>query len=149
MRMGDELLQALEWAYGRLTADQALADALGVDLAALADQVWPDVAPAETSGTWVVITASTSLDHAGIGPTHRIYNGVGLDVKAVTEARDYDRLAAPARAIYDALDGRTNDPIAGGGLMLHAQRTGAIQYPETTDGIEYRHAGHTFTVAIN
>lgn len=149
MRQGDELIQALEWAYARLSTDQALADALGVTLADLDAQVWPDVAPADTTGVWVVITAATATDHARVGPGHRIWNGVSLDVQAVTEARAYDPLKGAAQAIYAALDGRTNDAIPEGGMMLHAQRVAAIQYPETTDGIEYRHLGHTFTVALN
>jgi hypothetical protein len=149
MRMGDETVQALEWAYGRLTLDQGLADALGIPLASVDDRVWPDVAPGDTKGPWVTIAAAVATDRAAVGPADRLSTVVTLDVKAVTAARTYTTLAPVARAIYDALHARTNDALAHGGWMLHAKRTGGIQYPERADGIDYRHLGHTFQVEIN
>lgn len=149
MRMGDEGLQAMEWAYGRLSADQALADAIGVELARLPDQVWPDVAPADAVGVVVVYNVVDYQDQAALGDADRLGTIVVLDVKATIQGRSYTPLGAVARAIYDALHGRTNDPLTDGGMVLFAKRTGGLQYPEQAEGIHYRHLGHTFQVGIN
>lgn len=149
MRIGDEQQQAREWAYARLSTSQALADALGTTLALLPDRVWPDVAPGGTKSPWVVFTTGESQDRAAVGPEDRISTLVPLDVRSTLQGRSYGPLAAVARAVYRALHGRTNDDLADGGVMLCAKRTGGIQYPETAQGIDYRHLGHTFQVEIN
>lgn len=149
MRHGDEGVQALEWAYGRLAASQALADAIGIPLDQVDDRVWPDVAPQGTASPWIVVGIVDLNDRLAVGASPRLYSAVGLDVRATTQARSYGPLGAVSRAIYDTLHGRTNDAIGGGGVMLSAKRVGGIQYPETASGIEYRHLGHTFQVEIN
>lgn len=149
MRMGDEALQALEWAYGRLSGDQALADAMGVQLESLPGQLWPDVAPAETTGVWITYTVVDYQDQAAMGDADRLGSIVRLDVKATTQGRSYDALGPVARAVYQALHGRTNDPLTDGGMVLFAKRSGGIQYPEQAEGIHYRHLGHEFQVGIN
>jgi hypothetical protein len=149
MRLGDEGVQAMEWAYGLLSASQPLADALGVSLEALPDRVWPDPAPGDTVAPFVVFSPAESLDHQALGPRARIYTTVPLIVKGLDEARNYDRLAPVARAIYATLVARENDPVSEGGTILTAQRTAGIQYPERADGIEYRHLGHMLSVEIN
>jgi hypothetical protein len=149
MRHGDEGVQALEWAYGRLGASQAVADAIGIPLDQVDDRVWPDVAPQGTDSPWIVVGIVDLNDRAAVGPQDRIYSAVGLDVRVTAKARSYGPLAAISRAIYDTLHARTNDALALGGVMLSAKRVGGIQYPETAAGIEYRHLGHTFQVEIN
>lgn len=149
MRMGDETVQAQEWAYGRLTQDNALAVAMGIPLADVDDRVWPDVAPGGTKAPWITLTAAVATDRAAVGPADRISTVVTLDVQVISAVRSYGPLAPIARAIYDALHARTNDALSAGGMMLHAKRTGGIQYPERAEGIDYRHLGHTFQVEIN
>lgn len=149
MRFGDEGVQAMEWAYGRLTQSQDLADALGVALADLPGRVWPDPAPADTQTPFVVYSASESLDTQAMGPFARIHTTVPLTVKGVDQSRNYDALAPVARAIYAALVGRVGDPVDAGGTILTASRTGGLQYPERGDGIEYRHLGHLLSIEID
>lgn len=149
MRLGDETVQAQEWAYGRLTQDAALAAALGLTLPEVDDRVWPDVAPGGTPGPWITLAAAVSTDRAAVGPADRISTVVTLDVQVISALRSYAPLAPIARAIYDALHARTNDPLSDGGMMLAAKRTSGIQYPERAEGIDYRHLGHTFQVEIN
>lgn len=149
MRHGDEGVQALEWAYGRLSQSQALADAIGVPLAEVDDRVWPDVAPTGTGSPWVVLSIVDWNDVAALGPVSRVYTGVALDVRVTGQARTYAPLGPVSRAVYDALHGRTNDPLSAGGMMLSAKRVSGVQYPEKAAGIEYRHLGHTFQVEIN
>lgn len=149
MRRGDEGVQALEWTYGALCASQALADALGCPLADLPDYVHQDVAPADLPGsTWVVFALSVPpADRMAVGNAPRIFSQATVDVKAVTQGESYSPLAPVARAIYDTLHGRLNEPVADG-MILTVLRTDGIQYPERTDGIQYRHLGHTLQVQV-
>lgn len=149
MRYGDEGVQAMEWAYARLTGSQEVADALGVPLEGVSDRVWPDPAPAGTEAPFIVYSAGEAQDTQAMGPFARIHSTVPLNVKGVDQSRTYDDLAPVARAIYAALVGRVGDDVSAGGTMLSARRIAGIQYPELGDGIEYRHLGHLLSVEIN
>lgn len=149
MRHGDEGLQVMEWLYGRLTGSQELADALGVPLEGLDARVWPDPAPAGTPAPFVVYSAGESLDTQAMGPFHRIHTTVPATVKGLDKARDYGRLGPVARAVYAALVGRVGDPVPDGGTVLSCRREGGVMYPETAQGIDYRHLGHLLSVEID
>ena len=148
-RHGDEQVQALEFAYTTMAASQALADALGTTLAALPYQLWPDVAPADTAGLFVVYAVTDTTDRNAIGSGPRIYSGVPLSVRVTGATRSYDDLAPAARVLYDLFHGARNVPLTGGGMVLTCTRTGAVQYPEQSEGIEYRHLGHQLQVEVN
>lgn len=148
-RYGDEQVQALEWAYAACTGSQALADAVGVTLANLPAQVWEGAAPAEATGTLVILSASDPRDLNGVGDVDRLMAAVPLTVRATQQARSYDGLAPVARALYTLLHGVTNAPVANGGVILTCRREAGIQYPETVEGVQYRHLGHQFRVEIN
>lgn len=147
MRHGDETVQAMEWAYQQILALPGLSDALGVAPTALESRVWSDVAPAGTESPWVVYSVTDSEDANALGGQARIFSAVPMDLKVVGETRDWQRIAAAARALY-GLHGQTNVTIGNGGTILTVQRTGAIQYPEQAGGIEYRHLGHQFRVEV-
>lgn len=148
-RIGDEGLQAMEWAYATLTADAGLAAALGVPVADLDDRVWADVAPPGISGTIVTITATDPTDTNAVGPGPRIHSRVTMTVKAIVEGQAYDPAAPVARAIYAALHGNPNAPVADGGTVLTCQRQTGVMFPEDANGTHYRHVGHLFRVEID
>ena len=149
MRHGDEAVQVLEAVYAILSASQPLADALGVPLADLPDRVWPDVAPDATAAPFVVFAIQPdSTDHLALGDQPRIFTTAMVDAKVIGQTRDYGSLAPAARALYEALHGRTNVEVADGGVVLTMRRTGGIQYPEQAGGIEYRHLGHTLQAEV-
>lgn len=149
MRLGDEGVQAMEWLYATITGSQDVADSLGVALEALPDRVWPDPAPGGTVAPFIVFSVSESLDALAVGPQPRIFTTVPAIVKVLDEARDYSGAAPVARALYAALVAQPPTPLAEGGHMLSATRTGGVQYPEQADGIEYRHLGHLLSVEID
>lgn len=155
MRHGDEGVQALEWAMGRLTGSETVRAALeaahGAPVAqeSVWDYVWNDPAPADVQEPFIVLSAAEPLDHRAIGPQHRTFSSVPLSVKVVDKARSYDRAAPIARAIYSELEGRTAEPVSDGGSTLSCRRDSGIQYPEDAEGVQYRHLGHLFTVEVN
>lgn len=154
-RYGDEAVQAMEWVYAALTGSQAVADALAaieghpVTPGDVEDRVWPEPAPSGTPYPFLTYSVAESLDTLAVGDEARIMSSVPMIVKAVDKARGYDRMAPLARAAYAAVHGHSNVPVADGGVMLSARRTGGIQYPEQGAGIEYRHLGHRLMVEIN
>lgn len=149
MRVGDEQVQALEWAYAALASDAPLAASLGLSVAQLADAVWADVAPTTTEGTVVVLSTSDAADTNALDQGPRLMSRVPLVVRVIGPGQAYDPLAAPARAVYDRLHGALNEPIGQGGMILTCTRTGSVAYGENAGGTQYRHLGHTFQVEIN
>jgi len=148
-RIGDEQAQVLEFAYATMAGSAELADALGTSPEALPYQLWPDVAPADTAGLFVVYSTTDASDRNGIGGVPRLFSGVPLLVKITGATRSYDDLAPAARVLYRLFHGARNVPLTGGGMVLTCTRVGAVQYPETAEGIEYRHLGHQLQVEVN
>lgn len=142
-------MQTLEWAYAVLSRLPELAGALDVPLDALHERVWPDVAPRDVLGTVVVFSAGDPSDRLGLGAGPRLGSVVPLTVRVIVAAPAYDPAAPAARAIYDRLHGAQDEAVPGGGRMATCRRLTGIAYPETTEGVQYRHLGHTFEVEID
>jgi len=151
MRLGDEGLAVLEWAYSALCGAVSVRDALGVYLGTPLEQdavegyVWTDVAPDGVDPV-VVLSAGEGTDVPVVGPHPRLFTGVPLNVRAVGRVENYDALAPLSRAIYTTLVGNHNAPVSAGGRVLTCTRSGPIQYPEDAGSIQYRHLGHLLTV---
>lgn len=148
-RVGDEVVQVAEWLYGVLSEDAGLAEALSVDLAALPDHVWPDVAPSGAAAPWVVYSVQDAIDWGALGSGPRVATSVVVNVRVVTEGRDPGAGGPAAVRLYGLLTGNHNTALPGGGTILTGRRTQTLSYPENTGGIEYRHVGGLFTVEVN
>jgi hypothetical protein len=148
-RRGDEQVQALEWAYGVASTQASLAAALDVPLDALPDRVWTDVAPRGVGQPLVILQVTDPTDRLALGALDRLGSVVPLIAKVVVEGPAVDPAAAPLRALYERLHGAQDEPIPGGGRMLTCRRTAGLAYPETTNGVQYRHLGHQFQVEID
>jgi hypothetical protein len=149
VRHGDEQAQVLEWAYGVLSADAALAAALGVAVGDLPGRVWPDVAPQDTPTPWVVYSAQEALDVLAVGPGARLVTTVPLNVRVVWRTDDPGQTGPAVRRIYALLHGNHNTPVSNGGLILTARRTTVLDYPDDTSGLRYRHTGGLYEVQVN
>lgn len=147
-RYGDEGVQALEWAYGVLSADAELAELLDVPLNELPDRVWEGVAPAGTTSPWIILTTGEAQDVNVVGAYPRLMSRAPLTVKAVGQVSSYSPLAPIARRLYAALHGVTNAAVAEGGRIVTVQRQNGVQYPEQVQGIQYRHLGHLLQVNV-
>lgn len=139
MTAGLEGITVARWVYGTLTTSQALADALGVPLEALEDHVWEGTAPGGVEPAWVVFSVLPPVDVKGATMT-QIMSMVQVQVKVIGQTQGYGPLLAPYKAVHDALEGRTNQPVQDG-LVLTCHRVSGVQYPEQVNGMEYRHLG--------
>lgn len=149
MRRGDEQAQALEFVYTRLSTDPVLAALAGVDVAALPDRVWPDVAPGTAPEPFLVYSAAEALDWGSLGTEPRLGTVVPLNVRWVTRGPDPSAGAAAGRRLYELLHGAKDVPVSDGGMILTCRRTAALAYPEDAGGIEYFHTGGLFTAEVN
>lgn len=138
-----------EWLYALLTGDAGLADAMGVSPSDLPGRVWPDVAPQGTPSGWLVYTPSEALDRQALGPHARLSTIVPVNVRYVAQSEDPGVGSPVARRLYALLHGTHNTPVAEGGIILTARRTGVLNYAEDAGGIQYRHTGGLYDVEVN
>lgn len=149
-RSGDEAQQVREWVYPLLAGDAALAAALGVTQAALADHLWPEQAPSDREARWIVYDAQqAALVVQPVGPWDRLMVPVPLNIRCVARADDTAWAYVAMRRIHALLQGNKNAPVAHGGLILTCQRESVLDYPEDAGGIRYRHVGGIYTVQVN
>lgn len=149
-RSGDEPQQVREWLYPLLSGDQALADAVGVSLAALRDHIWPEQAPSDQEARWIVYDAQqAAVVVQPVGPWDRLMVPVPLNIRCVARADDTAWAYRAMRRIHALLQGNHNAPVADGGLVLTGQRQSVLDYPEDAGGIRYRHVGGIYTVQVN
>lgn len=148
-RSGDEQQQVREWVFTRLSGDGLLAAAVGVDLADLPDHLWPDVAPADVEGRWIVYSAEASFPVQPLGPWDRLYVPVPLNIRCIARADDTSWAYAAIRRIHELLQGNWNHPGYGGAMILTGQRQSGLDYPEQAQGIRYRHVGGIYTIQVN
>lgn len=149
VRSGDEQQQVREWFAALTFGDPVLADVLGVQLPELADHIWPDVAPADVEGRWVVYAAAEAFPVQPVGPWDRLMVPVPLNVRCIARSDDTAWAYAAARRIHQLLQGNHNTPGLDGAMVLTGQRTTALDYPEDAGGIRYRHIGGIYTVQVN
>ena len=145
-RLADISVAIQEWAVSRLLASQELADALAIPLNQVGVRVWDSPPGSDAALPYVLVNVVEPRDVGGVGMAEVMATAL-LDVKVVGRAESYEEVRDAAVAIHQALQGRTNDPISGGGTMLSSRRLRVISYPEQTQGVEYRHLGGTYTVS--
>lgn len=145
-RLADVSVAIQEWAVSALTGSQELADALAVPLNQVANSVWDSPPSADVTDHFILLQVTEPRDIGGVGMTEVMATGL-LTAKVVGRAESYDPLSPIASAIHSALHGKANVPLAGGGTMLSSRRVRAIAYPESAQGVEYRHLGGLYEVS--
>lgn len=148
-RSGDEQQQVREWVWARLSTDGLLASHVGVPLAQLVDHLWPDVAPQDVEGRWIVYSAQESFPMQPLGPWDRLYVPVPLNIRCIARADDTAWAYDAMRRVHELLQGNHNHPGIGGAMVLTGQRQSGLDYPEQAGGIRYRHVGGIYTIQVN
>ncbi len=144
-RIADAPIAVLEFVVGRLRNLQALADALDVDVTELPHRLWD--APPDTNAPepFVIVDVAEPRDVNTV-PMVEVMVRAEVTVKVVGRAESWEVLGPAYVAIHGALQGTSSVPLNGGGMALTCRRLRAIAYPETTNGVEYRHLGGTYEV---
>jgi hypothetical protein len=135
---GLEGLTVAAWLYASLTGDATLQDLAG-GLPALQKRVVEGAPYAGPAPWWVEFTVMEPRDVKAVGAI-QIMSHVQFQVKVVGPTTSYTPLMPVYRAVHRRLESQVNQN-AGAGQVLTSERVSGIQYPERTNGIEYRHLG--------
>lgn len=135
------------WVLERLTSDAALS-VLADDGNPLEERVWEGVAPEDvTDPWWITFTVIEPRDVKGVGMT-QVWSVVPLQVKVTGPTSTYLPLVPVYQRVHACLEAQRNQPVDTGGLILTCHRVSGIQYPERTQGVEYRHLGALFEAQV-
>lgn len=138
MDPGLEGITLATWLYQTLTADPDLQDQAGgaPDLAKrVVDGVYPGEAPWHIS-----FTILEPVDVKVVGLI-QVMAAVQAQVKVVGRTTSYGLIVPVYRRVHQILEGRTVPQDVAAGAVLQFGRVSGIQFPESTNGIEYRHLG--------
>lgn len=144
-RIADAPVAVLEFVNTRLSISQDLADALGVTLEELPYRLWDSPPDAEAAEPFVVMDVAEPRDVNTV-PMVEVMVRAEATVKVVGRAENYEVLGPAYAAIHAALQGQSSVPLSGNGTALTSRRLRSLAYPETTNGVEYRHLGGTYEV---
>lgn len=158
----DEAGAVLEWAWQAITTDPdvlaglaSLATRVGQPMGAeetLATRVWSERVPHREAPTpAILLSATDAVDTPRLGAQERFMVAVPVSVKVIVPGESTQGVGAVLAPIYALLQGNHNAEHVtpeGVAIILTGERRGTFRYPETVDGLEYRHVGADFTVTI-
>jgi hypothetical protein len=125
--------------YGRLAGDTTLNGMLGSPAPNYAKSIYHQKAPDGAAFPFVVFSKSAGNPTEAFSDPSALETDIWL-VKGVDRSNSTDT----AEAIQARLQALLNDAslsIAGGVTLLYLRRTSDVEYDETEDGVEYKHAG--------
>lgn len=144
-RIADAPVAILEFAVSQLQNRQDLADALAVSLDELPFRIWDAPPDQNAAEPYVILSVSEPRDVNTV-PMVEVMVAGELTAKVVGRAEAYEPLRPAYVAVHQGLQGRASVPLNGGGMALTCRRLRSIAYPETVNGVEYRHLGGTYEV---
>ena len=127
--------------YGKLSGDTTLNNLLGTPPTGYSKSIYHQQAPAGAAYPLVIINKQTGTPTEAFGDPSAFETDTWL-IKAV----DRNTSADTAEAIQARLDSLLSDgtlSISGASLM-YLRRQSDVEYPETTDGVRYQHAGSLY-----
>ena len=133
-----ELVIADTWLVATLSGDATIA-------AAATGGVHDGNAPQGTAAPYVIIAYQSGSDVVGLGGRRVLTNPLYL-VKVVGQAESYADLQPIANRVDQLLHAATG--TAAGGRVLSCVRETPVKYPETKNGIPYRHLGGLYRLQV-
>lgn len=126
--------------YGKMAADSTLTNLLGTPAPGYSKNIYYQQAPAKAQYPYVIFNKQAGTPRYAIGA--RAYDNEIWLIKAV----DRSDTADTADNIASRLDVLLTDSTLSisGKTQLLLRRESDVDYPETADGVTYRHAGSTF-----
>jgi len=124
--------------YGKLAGDTTLNNLLGVPAAGRSKAIYHNDAPSGASFPYVILAKQAGNPTYAMATTAALETTVWL-VKAVDRADTAD----VAESVDDRLTTLLTDASlsVSGGSVLYLRRENDVDYPENTDGVNYRHVG--------
>lgn len=132
--------------YGKLAGDTTLTNQLGTAAPGYAKSIYYQKAPAKATYPYVVFSKQAGTPRYAIGA--KAYDNEVWLIKAVD--RDNPSIGKETADIADAIATRLDELLTdstlsiSGKTQLLLRRQSDVDYPETTDGVTYRHAGAQF-----
>lgn len=127
--------------YGALAGDTTLNNLLGTPATGYTKSIYYQEAPAGAHFPFVIFNKMSGVPTEAFGDPDALENDVWL-VKGIDRATTADT----AEAIQSRVKTLLNDASLSisGATLLYLRRQSDVEYPETADGVMYKHAGSTF-----
>lgn len=127
--------------YGRMAGDTTLNNLLGNPASGYSKSIYHQQAPAGASYPLVVFTKQAGTPTETFGDPSALETDVWL-IKAIDRSPSADT----AEAIQARLAALLNDAALAisGSTTLYLRRQSDVEYPETSDGVRFQHAGSLF-----
>ena len=132
--------------YGKLAGDTTLNNLLGTPATGYSKSIYHQQAPAGAGSPFVIINKQTGSPTEAFGDPSALENDTWL-VKGVHESNSADTVEAIAARCVALL----NDAALSisGATTLYLRRQSDVEFPETTDGRQYKHAGALFRLVFD
>jgi hypothetical protein len=132
--------------YGKLAGDSTLTGMLGISAPGYGQSIYHDQAPEEASYPFVVFSKSSGV------PTevfHTAAFAIETDVWLI-KGVDRNTTADKVEAIADRLKTLLNDGTISisGYAQLYLRRQSDVEYPETEEGVMYKHCGSLYRLTF-
>lgn len=124
--------------YGRMAGDTTLNNLLGTPANGYTKSIYHQQAPQGAGFPFVIFSKSSGVPTEAMGVPSALETDVWL-VKAVAKDTSTDT----AEAIQARLQALLNDATLSisGATLLYLRRQSDVEYPEVSEGVEYKHAG--------
>lgn len=132
--------------YGKLAADTTLNNLLGTPPTGYSKSIYHQEAPAGATFPFVVFQKQSGVPTEAMTDPSAMENDIWL-VKGI----DRNTSADTAEAIQSRVQTLLNDATLSisGGTLLYLRRQSDVEYPETTDGVSYKHAGSLYRLVYD
>lgn len=124
--------------YGKLAGDTTLNNLLAVPPAGYSKSLYHQQAPDNAAFPFVVVSKQSGRPTEAFSAPSAFENDVWL-IKAIDRSPSADTAEAVAARIQALLNDATLS--ISGGTLLYLRRQSDVEYPEVTDGVQYKHAG--------
>lgn len=127
--------------YGALAGDTTLNNLLGSPATGYSKSIYYQEAPAGAHFPFVIFNKQSGVPTEAFGDPDALENDVWL-VKGIDKSTSADT----AESIQARLKTLLNDASLSisGATLLYLRRQSDVEYPETADGVMYKHAGSLF-----
>lgn len=132
--------------YGKLAGDTTLNNLLGTPAPGYSKSIYHQEAPAGASYPLVIFQKQGGRPTEAMSDPSAMENDTWL-VKAIDRSTSADT----AEAIQARLATLLNDASLSisGSTLLYLRRQSDVEYPETTDGVSFKHAGSLFRLVYD
>lgn len=142
--MANELQGFAKFLRDTLVNDAGVAALVGA-------RVYEDKAPQGATFPYLIFSLNRARDLGAIGQQGRIHVRPAYLVRGTVQDESYADADAIAAAVDTALEGAKGTSTVGGSTyqIRGVFHTAPVRYPETTDGVQYRHSGGIYEAFVH